>query len=113
MEIPFGSVSRSSAVFFWSAESLVFVPISVPVFVPFCAEKAFILSFCGTFVPLFRDPSSEVRGPLVGPERFELSTSCTPCKRATRLRYGPTRGRGRKPHGLVRRKRFFRLFAER
>ena len=26
---------------------------------------------------------------MVGPERFELSTSCTPCKRATRLRYGP------------------------
>jgi hypothetical protein len=26
---------------------------------------------------------------LVGPGRFELPTSCTPCKRATRLRYGP------------------------
>ena len=28
---------------------------------------------------------------MVGPERFELSTSCTPCKRATRLRYGPNK----------------------
>jgi hypothetical protein len=27
---------------------------------------------------------------MVGPRRFELLTSCTPCKRATRLRYGPT-----------------------
>ena len=26
---------------------------------------------------------------MVGPVRFELTTSCTPCKRATRLRYGP------------------------
>ena len=26
---------------------------------------------------------------LVGPARFELTTSCAPCKRATRLRYGP------------------------
>ncbi len=26
---------------------------------------------------------------MVGLERFELSTSCTPCKRATRLRYSP------------------------
>ena len=28
---------------------------------------------------------------LVGPGRFELPTSCTPCKRATRLRYGPNK----------------------
>jgi hypothetical protein len=28
-------------------------------------------------------------GEMVGPVRFELTTSCTPCKRATRLRYGP------------------------
>ena len=27
---------------------------------------------------------------MVGPARFELATSYTPCKRATRLRYGPT-----------------------
>ena len=27
---------------------------------------------------------------LVGPTRFELVTFCTPSKRATRLRYGPT-----------------------
>lgn len=26
---------------------------------------------------------------MVGPPRIELGTSCTPCKRATRLRYGP------------------------
>ncbi len=31
-----------------------------------------------------------VSGKMVGPVRFELTTSCTPCKRATRLRYGPT-----------------------
>ncbi len=28
---------------------------------------------------------------MVGPVRFELTTSCTPCKRATRLRYGPNK----------------------
>ena len=27
---------------------------------------------------------------MVGPARFELTTSCTPCKRSTRLNYGPT-----------------------
>lgn len=26
---------------------------------------------------------------MVGPPRIELGTSCTPCKRAPRLRYGP------------------------
>jgi hypothetical protein len=26
---------------------------------------------------------------MVGLVRFELTTSCTPCKRATRLRYSP------------------------
>src|SRR5690606_11709276 len=31
---------------------------------------------------------------MVGPVRFELTTSCTPCKRATRLRYGPNRRKG-------------------
>ena len=30
---------------------------------------------------------------MVGPTRFELVTFCTPSKRATRLRYGPTRAR--------------------
>jgi hypothetical protein len=28
---------------------------------------------------------------MVGPVRFELTTPCTPCKCATRLRYGPDR----------------------
>ena len=52
---------------------------------------------------------------MVGPERFELSTSCTPCKRATRLRYGPIVRTVSKPHGRARRKpdsweeRFVRL----
>ncbi len=27
---------------------------------------------------------------LVGLARFELTTSCTPCKRSTRLNYSPT-----------------------
>ena len=31
---------------------------------------------------------------MVGPVRFELTTSCTPCKRATRLRYGPNKRNG-------------------
>jgi hypothetical protein len=31
---------------------------------------------------------------MVGPARFELTTSCTPCKRSTKLNYGPmTNGR--------------------
>ena len=34
------------------------------------------------------DASSEA-GKMVGLVRFELTTSCTPCKRATRLRYNP------------------------
>lgn len=33
---------------------------------------------------------------MVGPVRFELTTSCTPCKRATRLRYGPKQEKGHK-----------------
>gem|GEM_PF-5666619 len=45
---------------------------------------------------------------MVGPERFELSTSCTPCKRATRLRYGPNKRTVSKPNASGRRKRFFR-----
>ena len=28
---------------------------------------------------------------LVGAARFELATTCTPCRYATRLRYAPTR----------------------
>ena len=28
---------------------------------------------------------------MVGLVRFELTTSCTPCKRATRLRYSPNK----------------------
>jgi len=31
-----------------------------------------------------------IREEMVGPARFELTTSCTPCKRSTRLNYGPT-----------------------
>jgi hypothetical protein len=34
---------------------------------------------------------------LVGLVRFELTTSCTPCKRATRLRYSPSKGIAVKP----------------
>jgi hypothetical protein len=44
---------------------------------------------------------------MVGPVRFELTTSCTPCKRATRLRYGPTKGRVNKSHGPGGSKRIF------
>ena len=39
---------------------------------------------------MHRHDSSPVRrGQMVGLVRFELTTSCTPCKRATRLRYSP------------------------
>ena len=37
-----------------------------------------------------RPPRPGKYGKLVGPPRFELGTSSTPRKRATRLRYGPT-----------------------
>ena len=37
--------------------------------------------------PAFYTSSEE--GKMVGLVRFELTTSCTPCKRATRLRYSP------------------------
>ncbi len=40
--------------------------------------------------------SGDSRRLMVGPARFELTTSCTPCKRSTRLNYGPTFGRARK-----------------
>ena len=37
-------------------------------------------------------------GKMVGLVRFELTTSCTPCKRATRLRYSPNKeGSGNRP----------------
>lgn len=42
---------------------------------------------------------------MVGLVRFELTTSCTPCKRATRLRYSPTKGRENKPHAVQGSKR--------
>ena len=35
---------------------------------------------------------------MVGAVRFELTTSCTRNKRATRLRYAPTQGNGICPH---------------
>ena len=45
---------------------------------------------------------------MVGPVRFELTTSCTPCKRATRLRYGPNNEEwATKPDRMPRSKRFF------
>jgi hypothetical protein len=43
---------------------------------------------------------------MVGLVRFELTTSCTPCKRATRLRYSPSLRRIKKPHHLPRCKPF-------
>ena len=47
---------------------------------------------------------------LVGPARFELTTSCAPCKRATKLRYGPTKVvrlyRVRRPVQWVTRRKF-------
>ena len=46
------------------------------------------------------------QGKMVGLVRFELTTSCTPCKRATRLRYSPNRRRVTKTHGFPRSKRF-------
>ncbi len=36
---------------------------------------------------------------MVGPARFELTTSCTPCKRSTKLNYGPTVIAGEGPAG--------------
>src|SRR5882672_10244469 len=45
---------------------------------------------------------------MVGLVRFELTTSCTPCKRATRLRYSPNKNRRvRKRHAVRRGKSFF------
>jgi len=47
---------------------------------------------------------------MVGLVRFELTTSCTPCKRATRLRYSPNRRRVRKLDASAGSKCFFRSF---
>ncbi len=44
---------------------------------------------------------------MVGPARFELATSCTPCKRATRLRYGPKQERVREAQASLAGKRHF------
>ena len=44
---------------------------------------------------------------MVGLVRFELTTSCTPCKRATRLRYSPNKRRVNKTRCPRRRKSFF------
>ena len=44
---------------------------------------------------------------MVGPARFELATSCTPCKRATRLRYGPKQERVREAQASPAGKRHF------
>ena len=41
-----------------------------------------------------QDDHVEVK--VVGLVRFELTTSCTPCKRATRLRYSPKQKEGQK-----------------
>ena len=49
---------------------------------------------------------------MVGPERFELSTSCTPCKRATRLRYGPTKERAASRMARWEASGFLRVLAE-
>jgi hypothetical protein len=39
---------------------------------------------------------------MVGATGFEPATSCTPCKRATELRYAPTRATsGFRTHGLL------------
>ena len=44
---------------------------------------------------------------MVGLVRFELTTSCTPCKRATRLRYSPNKRTVNKTRRSRRRKSFF------
>ena len=52
-----------------------------------------------------------VPGKMVGLVRFELTTSCTPCKRATRLRYSPKSfGMTKKPYRAGRGKPFQRIF---
>ena len=47
---------------------------------------------------------------MVGPVRFELTTSCTPCKRATRLRYGPNQRTVTKRHAGESGKWYFWLW---
>ena len=49
---------------------------------------------------------------MVGLVRFELTTSCTPCKRATRLRYSPNKRRVTKRHAADRCKCFFWAVAD-
>ena len=48
---------------------------------------------------------------MVGLVRFELTTSCTPCKRATRLRYSPNK-EGQKVACSPRKQVVFLLFAQ-
>ena len=69
------------------------VPPSVP---PFCVVKrsqTVELRTRPAFLTIVREPLillGLMRKEMVGPTRFELVTFCTPSKRATRLRYGPT-----------------------
>src|SRR5260221_14157141 len=44
---------------------------------------------------------------MVGLVRFELTTSCTPCKRATRLRYSPNKMKGHKDPRIPARQELF------
>ena len=56
------------------------------------AEAYYGNNFCDFHFTLecaFRKQKGSKEKCLVGPARFELTTSCTPSKRATRLRYGP------------------------
>jgi len=46
-------------------------------------------------------------GKMVGLVRFELTTSCTPCKRATRLRYSPNKGGSQRPSVFCDARGFF------
>ena len=61
-------------------------------------DALYQLSYC---------PKEQKRSTMVGLVRFELTTSCTPCKRATRLRYSPNKRRVTKTHAPRRSKRFF------
>ena len=61
---------------------------------------------CREFPPFATGtPEGEINTPkMVGLVRFELTTSCTPCKRATRLRYSPMihrSGQEAAPHGVM------------
>ena len=50
---------------------------------------------------------------MVGLVRFELTTSCTPCKRATRLRYSPNKERSQSGTVLTEASVFLRGRADR